>query len=189
MIPLASSVTTGTPPSVTITIVVVGALGTLALHLFLLITKSVADSQTPRIELLRMAIEEFNEFAHAEGISLREYARSKKLDLLNPGSGENLKKMVQSLEKGQKKLNQATGHMMALGYTGLADQMRAISDSGHALVRSIEMCTMVGEVEKTLNKARAKCLKDSDAVMARMAECLREESLLGVSFRRYFRWS
>lgn len=186
--PLYAQTSISVNPWITICVVVVGAVGTLLLHIFLVVTASIARSQEPRLEMLRSAVEDLNEGIYFYMIINARMVidRKKAIRSKNPTPEDRYQSNMDFIEKGGKHLTSASGKMLALSQNGLAEEIRLLTAWAADLSRRLVTSTTVEDCEKIQNDYSSGLRIRRESISDLLAKQLREEALLITAFKRYF---
>lgn len=159
----------------------------MALHFLLLLMKSVVDSQVPRLDLLRKAIEEVNGAFHSVGIIIREEAAIFNAELIGQEyKATDLEKYRDLQDRGMELLTNAEGHLLAIGQVGIANELRPLNNWIADQLDTFENLPSSDAIEKNRVRIYSELLQKRKQILSLMEVQLREEAHLGRALERYF---
>lgn len=177
-------------PWTVMVVAVLGALGTLALHLFLFVSKSVTDSQVPRLEMLRKIVEDTNEAFFNIRSTGQAIVRMRKKIIRGEGDDPDIVNDGQYAREcrrsASKLFTSAIGYSYALGHPGLADQITDAHDWVVATALKVKDASTLEDLEKLREVLNAGVHQRWMDIACRLDHHLREEARLKTAFQRYF---
>ena len=167
---------------------ILGGIVTLALNVVRIVSTSVAESQKPRLELLRLALEGFNEATYVFGLIGREQGlvmASKALNLPEYDEARYLKYTTLQ-DEGMRHLSNAIGYALAIGHSGIAGELRGFQNVVFEIMTTIKKDAALDEYSHYQGILKDVLQKNRDTILRLFEIQLREEALLSTAAKRYF---
>jgi len=168
---------------------ILGGIVTLALNIVRIVSTSITDSQKPRIDLLRSALEGFNEATYVFGLIGREHGfvmAGRALNLPEYGKDE-FRKYSDLLDEGMRHLSNSIGHTLAISHDGIAHSLRAFQDMIFENMKLIRKGDCADSHARYICKFSGDLRAKRDEILRQFEIHLRDEARLSTAFRRYFR--
>ena len=175
-------------PFVAVVVCMLTGLFTLVGHGFIVLAKSVTESQAVRIELLRSAIESFNEGMFGlllNGIEFQRMAGSAMEEGLSLTKEQN-EEIQKSINEAMKHLSLCAGRCMAINQDGVVSQIRALTSWAMPAFSDLQESKSIGDLDRETSTFMSGVVTRRLEISEIFSRQLRQESLLSTAFRSYF---